>query len=512
MCQEYGDALMCHLCIHQNYMLSSSELLSFLILYLLSTGNDAVGGSLNDLPAPTVVISCILPTSLHTLSSICIQFERSSITTISAVIHTDFLKYFTSVSKFALYNIASTLLKANGISRIVLRNLSAVPNLVSPRGLDPILLHFLQTSIMNEKKNHIPSTSASETSSLVTFNAPWPEVALTLSQCKGFNLSFDPSFSSESPFIDELAPLFTSPVGLFFSVLGLLFGLGLFGSGLITGLETNKAMELVAEAAAAVVVELGFSIRSISGGGGGAANLALTGVYDSVLLGCNCPEEEASVGGSAGGGGGGEGGRECLIDGIITSFNPNYDYLPCDSYDSAVNLKTRCSLTTLVEYKNWYHDSRHLMTTLVVANLCSEVAVALSMAAVAEVPDLNPIADSIPSVRTPDDIAITGFAAAAPLAGGSNSGGGGVEVTGNKGWCRILLLFTSTFVVWTLKDARNDRIKKMVMGGGAVSVAMGVQYTIYRFVLGAVTTNTIFLVILKQHKTFDNDCDVRVDL
>lgn len=46
--------------------LSSSELVSCLTLYRLSTGNEAVADIRKDLAEPTIVRSCILPTSLQT--------------------------------------------------------------------------------------------------------------------------------------------------------------------------------------------------------------------------------------------------------------------------------------------------------------------------------------------------------------------------------------------------------------------------------------------------------------
>lgn len=46
--------------------LSSSELVSCLTLYLLRTGSEAVADIRKDLAEPTIVLSCILPTSLHT--------------------------------------------------------------------------------------------------------------------------------------------------------------------------------------------------------------------------------------------------------------------------------------------------------------------------------------------------------------------------------------------------------------------------------------------------------------
>ena len=46
--------------------LSSSELVSCLTLYLLSTGNEAVADIRKDLAEPTIVRSCIFPTSLQT--------------------------------------------------------------------------------------------------------------------------------------------------------------------------------------------------------------------------------------------------------------------------------------------------------------------------------------------------------------------------------------------------------------------------------------------------------------
>lgn len=58
-----------YLLIHIQYYgdkLSSSELLSCLAWYLLRTGNDAFAAIRKDVAAPTIIRSCILPTSLHT--------------------------------------------------------------------------------------------------------------------------------------------------------------------------------------------------------------------------------------------------------------------------------------------------------------------------------------------------------------------------------------------------------------------------------------------------------------
>lgn len=73
-CERYLF-LMCGIPKLPDHMLSSSELLSYCRMwYLLRTGIGAVTGILNDFPAPIVGLSCILPTSLHTLSNI----ERKS--------------------------------------------------------------------------------------------------------------------------------------------------------------------------------------------------------------------------------------------------------------------------------------------------------------------------------------------------------------------------------------------------------------------------------------------------
>lgn len=58
------------ICINmfQGEELSSSEFRSYLTLYLLRIGSDAVADFIKDLADPTIVLSCIFLTSLHTWS------------------------------------------------------------------------------------------------------------------------------------------------------------------------------------------------------------------------------------------------------------------------------------------------------------------------------------------------------------------------------------------------------------------------------------------------------------
>lgn len=53
------------------------------------------------------------------------------------------------------------------------------------------------------------------------------EVALTLSQCRGFSFGFDASISSASFLSAELAPLFSSSAGFIFMISDSALGVGL---------------------------------------------------------------------------------------------------------------------------------------------------------------------------------------------------------------------------------------------------------------------------------------------